>query len=424
MAERKFGLVAKCFNSCPGESGFAFSAYDMALLYNCKLLKSSINKLCNCTFDHIDIIKRVLRDFIVDPYILDYIIFNCDDDFFQTCIRGSYFGYKDRDGKIKSDRIFFGFSPELLCRDVVYKKNPVENYLYGVAVKKDVVNMKLLHDNDVDYCEDNGGWIYFAVDNVSLESDDLAVSCNFDDLPEDDSVRDCSSGDGYGPNGAGCGSDRACVAASFDLERNLDICHSLITLHKMEVLISVAGPKIVDCLNNANLGVEFELGCSYNYIFSDSKRKIYCGDFIHIVGMPESIYFGLSPNVFDEEDEIRGEAGILKSRNPKNVIVSDYFSSVSMVIMNGFCAGTGFRAGTGTGAGAGFGAGNGDSVGSASRDGAGNVAEKYINNGVEFAGNWVYFPVCRKLLCCNNFEELYINRIVKLVGEGYLKYIS
>lgn len=358
MACRKFGLGEFDRKINPGEANFYFSAYDMALMYNCKLFKSSINSLCNCTFDHIEIIKKVLKNFILDPSVLDSMLFNGDDDFFQTCIRGAYFGFKDRNGKIQSDKIFFGFSPELLCREVVYKKVAIEYYLYGVAVKKDFVNVDLLCQNNVNFCEDGDGWIYFPIRNLSLDSGGVA--------PYD---------------GA------SCVADNFELERNLDICHSLITLHKMEVLISIAGPKIIEKLNEDNSLLEFKLGRSYNYVYPDSIKKIYCGDFIYISGFPDSFYFGLSPNVFDEVDELTGEAGKQKTKNPKDIIVSDYFSSVCMVV-----------------------------VGDESPD------EKYINNGVEFAGNWVYFPVCRKLLCCDNFLDLYVKRIVKLIKQGVAAY--
>ena len=475
MSERRFGLGHGYCESKPGELGFSFSAYDMALLYNCKLFKSSINKLCNCSFDYVDVVKKVLKNYITDSSILDSIMFNWDDDFFQTCVRGSYFGYKDKDGNRNSEKIFFGFSPELLCRRIVYQKSAVENYLYGVAVKNDVVSSSLLQQDNVDYCEDDYGWIYFPMDNLSIESEDFLCSHYAHIYPLN--CDDCSSkNEGYGPGGIGCGSDKSCVAASFDLERNLDICHSLLTLHKMEVLISVAGPKIVEKLNQENLGVEFVLGRSYNYVYPDSTKKIYCGDFIYMEGMAESIYFGLSPNVFDEEDEIRGEAGVLKSRNPQDIIISDYFSSVSMVLQDnltdfgrgfdkgfdkgfdghsvggcddgvdgygvGGCA-NGFddrcddrcakKAGCDEKAGCGEKSHNGeaseDDVRLSPSRNAHNIhnshnTEKYINNGAEFAGNWVYFPVCRKLLCCSNFQELYINRIVKLVRESFIKYFG
>ena len=107
-----------------------------------------------------------------------------------------------------------------------------------------------------------------------------------------------------------------------------------------------------------------------DFFYNDVK----CGKFISIGDEKNCLYFGLSPNVFD--------ASVI---SPQSVIVTDFFSSVA--IRKEFV--------------------NHESESS------------LIKNCAEFDDTWVYFPICRKILCCDNFEELYINRVFTIIKNGW-----
>lgn len=308
---------------------FIFSAYDMALLYNCSLLVNSVMSVKSADFkSYLPDVKTFLKSVLVDPAISENLHFVREDWSYNICAGGCYFSFNN------TDDVFIGYSPDLLSKSIVSRINPIEHYLFGIAIQKDFVDLNSL--DDIDFCLDDDGIIYFPLPKKNCDS------CNCD-------VNPCSS---LSANG----------------EENLDICHSLIVSNKMFSLIFSVNDKIIEKLNKLYKKDDF-FTVGDDFIYKGTK----CGKFINFGNTTKSLYFGLSPNVFYEAVV-----------TPQSAIVTDYFSSVA--ILREFVKS--------------------------------DTQSSLIKNGAEFGDKWWYFPICRKLLCNDNYEELYINRVVSIILEG------
>ena len=322
-------------------SDFVFTAYDMALLYNCKLLVKSVKDVLASDFSKAaDVIKNVLKDVVVVPSALNDLAVEQEFCYIPNCVSGCYYSCSDY-------KIFFGYCPELLYEKTVSIKNPIENYLISVAINKKYVNFNAL--NDVDFCVGLNDIVYFPIKNYQLvlNSGDYEA---------------CDSGAPSVPPAC-----TFCASYSAPLEHNLDVCHSLVVTGKMLDIIYGCCGSIIEKLNSVVCNHVFSVGEDFYY------ENLKCGCFINIDDKSNCLYYGLSPNVFYES-----------VISPESAIISDYFSSVAIVKE---C----FNFGS---------------------------SSPLIKNSAEFNGSWCYIPICRKLLCCENFRELYINRVVEIIKNG------
>lgn len=283
----------------------SFTAYDIALLYNCKLLVQSIQKVLITDFSKADdIIKNILTSVIRDPADLNDLTYKEPIIWADEITNGGIYTLNGKEIKI-------GYWPELVGKD--------EKYLFSIVVDQDLIDKKEQE--------------YFPVtESISSENH---ISCAADSVSD---------------------------------EENLDICQSLLLFEKLQNLIVSSYDCILENLNKIFKGTHKFTPGEY-YYFKNTK----CGRFIKIDDKPESLYYGMSPNVFFESVV-----------SPESAIVSDYFSSVA--IRQELC--------------------NFENP------------SPLIKNAAQFGGSWNYFPICRKLLCVKDFQQRYIQRVLDIIKSG------
>lgn len=308
-------------------SATIFTAYDMALLYNCKLFVKAVKDVLKLDFASIlDEAKIVLKDVCYQPSFADKLVVVDEVRYMDGCLSGCNMTSGNCD-------VYAGYCPELLEMSIQNSDNqqgPDDVFLFSVVVQKDFVNLSLLKDGD--FWLSPKGLVYLPLANHKKS----------DDLP--------------------------CSAANANIQYNLDVCHSISLYGKMKELVIDSCEQVVQKLNQLyGPDHHFEAGNAFYY------ENLKCGKFINVDGREESLYFGLSPNVFYESVVV-----------PESAIVPDYFSSVAIIS---------------------------DIFDSKSQS-------PLIKNGAQFGGNWWYFPICRKLLCCNNYQDLYVARVIEIIKAG------
>ena len=160
----------------------SFTAYDMALLYNCKLLVKSINYIKNEKFDDkAEDVKKVIRNILKNPEQAESVDAGYSIVFNRTVEYGCYYKMD-----VTSDKgIFYGYVPQLLNTKIKNKKRTIENYLFGVALSRELIESDLIDRaklDKMDFCQDEKGWVYLPVERDLTPEQASADPCACDSI--------------------------------------------------------------------------------------------------------------------------------------------------------------------------------------------------------------------------------------------------
>ena len=278
-------------NKTPIENKIHFTSYDMALLYNSKLL---VDTLCNIVKEDYkkdnDAIKEIVLDTInnlpnsikeaIDTTSLDV----AKEVKYGDVTYGLSYGKKD-----KEDIIFYGYFLELYKKKMEEELKGkecsfnLEDYLYGMCINTKLLDNSVLDELSKEKKKINNilideGYLYIPLQNLNAKNSNI------------------------------CG-----ITKKEEEEYTLDVLNSILCLYKMQNLIKSSIDKFLQGLNK-------ESSHTFTKGKANYKDDIFLGYYITIdEAYNDYIYFGMNPEVFTQCE--------------KGVIAHDYFIAIKIALL-------------------------------------------------------------------------------------------